>query len=77
MQILVLDDEKIVGERLKASLEKEGHSLEIFISPAVALARIREKYFDVVITDIRMDDIDGIQILKEVREKSMKTKVKI
>jgi len=75
IHILVLDDEKIVGERLKASLEKEGHTLEIFINPAVALNRIREKVFDVVITDIRMDDVDGIQILEEVRKKSLKTKV--
>ena len=75
MQILVLDDEKIVGERLKASLEKEGHTLEIFIHPTAALERIKEKVFDVVITDIRMDDIDGIQVLNEVREKSTKTKV--
>ena len=75
LQILVLDDEKIVGERLQASLEKEGHTLEIFINPVSALNRIREKIFDVVITDIRMDDVDGIQILEEVREKSQKTKV--
>ncbi len=75
IQILVLDDEKIVGERLKASLEKEGYILEIFINPAAALNRIREKAFDVVITDIRMDDVDGIQILEEARKKSQKTKV--
>ena len=75
IQILVLDDEKIVGERLKASLEKEGHTLEIFIDPVAALNRIREKVFDVVVTDIRMDDVDGIQVLEEVRKKSQKTKV--
>jgi DNA-binding NtrC family response regulator len=75
IQILVLDDEKIVGERLKASLEKEDHTLEIFINPVAALNRIREKTFDVVITDIRMDDVDGLQVLEEVRKKSLKTKV--
>ena len=75
IQILILDDEKIVGERLKASLEKEGHTIEIFIDPVAALNRIREKAFDVVITDIRMDDVDGIQVLEEVRKKSQKTKV--
>ncbi len=75
MQILILDDEKIVGERLKASLEKEGHTLEIFLDPVTALNRIREKVFDVVITDIRMDNVDGIQVLEEVRKKSQKTKV--
>ncbi len=75
IQILILDDEKIVGERLKASLEKEGHTLEIFIDPVTALNRIREKVFDVVITDIRMDNVDGIQVLEEVRKKDQKTKV--
>jgi len=75
IQILVLDDEKIVGERLKASLEKEGHTLETFINPVAALNRIKEKVFDVVVTDIRMDDVDGIQVLEEVRKKSQKTKV--
>jgi DNA-binding NtrC family response regulator len=75
IQILVLDDEKIVGERLKASLEKEGHTLEIFINPVAALKRIKEKAFDVVVTDIRMDDVDGIQVLEEVRKQSQKTKV--
>ncbi|NOX33964.1 MAG: response regulator [Deltaproteobacteria bacterium] len=75
MKILVLDDEKIVGERLKASLEKDGHALETFINPVAALDRIREKAFDVVITDIRMDDMDGIQILEAVRKKAEKTKV--
>ena len=75
IHILVLDDEKIVGERLRASLEKEGHTLEIFIDPVAALNRIREKAFDVVITDIRMDDVDGIQVLEEVRKKNQNTKV--
>ena len=75
IQILVLDDEKIVGERLKASLEKDGHTLETFIDPVEALARIKEKVFDVVITDIRMDDMDGIEILTAAREQSKKTKV--
>ncbi len=75
IQILVLDDEKIVGERLRASLEKEGHTLEIFINASTALNRIKEKTFDVVITDIRMDDVDGIQVLEEVRKKSQRTKV--
>lgn len=75
IQILVLDDEKIVGERLKASLEKEGHAIEIFVNPVAALNRLKEKIFDVVVTDIRMDDVDGIQILEKVRKKSQKTKV--
>jgi DNA-binding NtrC family response regulator len=75
MDILILDDEIIVGERLKASLEKDGHNLQIFTSSIQALKSLEKKIFDIVITDIRMDDISGIEILEQVRKKSLRTKV--
>ncbi|MCB2226035.1 MAG: response regulator [Desulfarculaceae bacterium] len=75
LKILILDDETIVGERLQASLEKDGHSLEAFTSPHEAIDALNEKVFDIVVTDIRMDDIDGIKILELVRDKSPRTKV--
>jgi DNA-binding NtrC family response regulator len=75
LDILVLDDEPIVGERLKPALEKEGHQVEIFVDPNRALERISEKAFDIVVTDIRMDEMDGIQVLEKVSEKSNRTKV--
>ena len=75
LEILVIDDEKIVGQRLKASLEQEGYSLESFTDPVKALDRIRQKIFDVVVTDIRMDNLDGITVLEEIRKKSQRTKV--
>jgi DNA-binding NtrC family response regulator len=75
LDILVLDDEPIVGERLKPALEKEGHLVETFVDPYQALERISEKAFDIVITDIRMDEMDGIQVLEKVSVKSTRTKV--
>jgi len=75
LDILILDDETIVGERLKASLEKDGHHIEIFTSSSAALESLTEKTFDIVVTDIRMDDISGIEILESVRKKSLRTKV--
>jgi len=75
LDILILDDETIVGERLKASLEKDGHSLTTFSNPVNALKRLEEDVFDIVITDIRMDDISGIEILECVRKMNQRTKV--
>jgi DNA-binding NtrC family response regulator len=75
LEVLLLDDEPIVGKRLKPALAKIGCSVEVFEEPAVALKRLDEKTFDVVVTDIRMDDIDGIQVLEHVRQKSQRTKV--
>jgi DNA-binding NtrC family response regulator len=73
--ILILDDEPIVGERLKPALEKEGHRVEVFVNPYWALERVGEKEFDIVVTDIRMEDIDGIQVLERVRAMSDRTKI--
>jgi DNA-binding NtrC family response regulator len=75
LEILILDDEPIVGERLKAALEKEGHTVETFVNPFRAVQRLEDKVFDIVVTDIRMDDMDGIEILERVREKDPRTKV--
>ena len=75
LEVLVLDDEPIVGKRLKPALAKVGCEVEVFDDPAAALARIAEKEFDVVVTDIRMDEIDGMQVLEAVNRKSPRTKV--
>jgi len=75
LEVLLLDDEPIVGKRLKPALAKIGCNVEVFEQPAVALQRIDEKEFDIVVTDIRMDEIDGIQVLEHVTNKSPRTKV--
>jgi len=75
IKLLVVDDEAIVGKRLKPSLEKHGYEVETLKNGKSAIERIGEKKFDIIITDVRMDDIDGIQILEHVMAKSPLTKV--
>ena len=75
LQVLILDDEPIVGKRLGPALAKMGGEVEVFENPHQALKRIQEKTFDIVVTDIRMEDIDGIEILEKVKAKSGQTKV--
>ena len=75
LEVLILDDEVIVCKRLKPAIEKMGCDVETFLDPKSALERIAEKEFDVVITDVRMDDIDGIQVLEHVRQKNERTVV--
>jgi len=73
--ILILDDEPIVGERLKTLLVKDGHLVEVFTDPRLAIQHLEEKTFDIIISDIRMREIDGIQVMNHVFQKSKKTKV--
>ncbi len=73
--ILIVDDEPIVGDRLKAFIKKDGHRVETFVDPSAALKRLEEKDFDIVISDIRMGEVDGIQVMQHVFQSSRRTKV--
>ena len=66
--IMVIDDEKIVGAMAKRSLEQDGYEVETFLNGETALARLKEKPFDVVITDLKMKGIDGLEILRTVKQ---------
>lgn len=73
--ILVLDDEPIVLKRLGPALEKAGYGVEVFSRSADAFDRIQETTFDIVITDLKMEGLDGMQFLTEVKERAPRTEV--
>jgi DNA-binding NtrC family response regulator len=75
LRIMVIDDENIVGKRLKPALEKAGDVVETFEDGKQALERFDEQPFDIVVTDVRMDEIDGIEVLEQVLARSSRTKV--
>ena len=75
LKVLLLDDEPIVGKRLKPALTKIGCEVEVFEDSRKALERLEEVNFDIVVTDIRMDEVDGIEILEHVQQKSPRTRV--
>lgn len=75
LEILLLDDEPIVGRRLKPALDKIGCHVEVFENPRDAVARIEQKEFDIVVTDIRMEEMDGIEVLEHVQKRWPRTKV--
>lgn len=73
--ILILDDEPIVSKRLQPALEKKGYEVESYFRSADALDRVRRRDFDIVITDLKMEGVDGMQFLTEVKERSPHTEV--
>jgi DNA-binding NtrC family response regulator len=72
---MIVDDEPIVCKRLKQALVKFGINVEVFEDPAKAVSRLSEKKFDIVVTDVRMEKVDGIQILEYIRECGNSTRV--
>lgn len=75
LRILILDDEPIVCKRLKPAFQKMGHQVETFTDSGQALARLEESAFDIVITDLKMEGADGMQVLRRAREISADTHV--
>jgi ATP-dependent Lon protease len=75
VKILILDDEEIVVTRLKAVLEKEGYSVEEFTDSIKARERIGEVDFDIVITDLKMANFDGMQLFRYAKQKNPETEV--
>lgn len=75
IEALVLDDEMIVCERLRDFLEKKGMTIEVFTDSAIALNRLKEKNFDVVISDLKMDGPTGMDVLRAIRESGAHTEV--
>ncbi len=73
LDLMVVDDEPIVGKRLKSALEKHGYAVEVFETGQSAIERLKEKAFDIVISDIRMDDADGLEVLEAVKKSSSRT----
>lgn len=66
--VMILDDEPIVGERLKPVLEKKGFQVETFTESQKALERLGEKKFHVLVTDLRMSEPDGMDVLRFLRD---------
>jgi len=69
LEICVVDDEQIVCDRLRPVLEKNGFAVETFTDGASAMARLGEKQFDILITDLKMAQPDGLELLGFARQK--------
>jgi len=74
LKLLVVDDEPIVGKRLKSALEKCGYDVEVFETGQSAIQRLAEQEFDIVVSDVRMEDADGLEVLAAVKKSSSRTK---
>ena len=67
MNIMIVDDEKIVRESLFHWFAKLGHTVEKASSGSEALERLEKNPFDLLFVDIRMPEMDGIELLEKVK----------
>ena len=66
--ILLVDDEQKLGRMLATALQSAGYTVERASTGSEALTKLSTMTFDVVVTDLKLPDLSGIQILQRVRE---------
>ncbi len=74
-KLLIVDDEKVAVKNLEHVMKKEGYEVVATQSGANALAHLEKQAFDIVLTDLRMEKVDGLQILKKCRDSWPDTEV--
>lgn len=67
-RILVIDDEEIIRNLLTDVLSDAGHEVIALASPEEAMEKVKEMPFEVVITDLKMPGMDGIEVLRKIKK---------
>ena len=68
MRILVVDDEKLLVKGMKFNLENEGYEVECAYDGASAVELAREGTFDLIVLDVMMPEVDGLEACMRIRE---------
>jgi len=68
-RLLIVEDEETLSESLQRVLSKDGYEVDAVNSAEAALKNLEEAAYDLVITDITLPGIDGIELLRRIREK--------
>ncbi|MFP3867895.1 MAG: endopeptidase La [Desulfobacteraceae bacterium] len=74
-RVLVVDDEEIARNNLEYILRKEGHQVSTAANGVEALDQVKSHDFDLVLTDLKMDRMDGLQLLESVKQLSPHTEI--
>lgn len=67
-KILIVDDEELIRSFLKVALTKAGYFVELASDGKEALTHLRKENFDLLLTDMKMEGMGGIELLKKVKE---------
>lgn len=73
--ILIIDDDVELCEEIAETLQDEGYPVEYISDPDQGQNLINRKAFDIVIIDYKMPGLNGIELLKKIKEKNPQTKV--
>jgi two-component system response regulator PilR (NtrC family) len=73
--ILIVDDEKHIRETLAMYVQSLGHTVETAMDAETALEAVERRDFDLVVSDVRMEGLGGLGLLRQLRERQRTTAV--
>ena len=73
-RILIVDDDDTIRKTLKAILEDEGYSVDLAATGQEAIQKTEENTYDVALLDIRLPDMEGVELLKLIKDNVPKTR---
>ena len=75
LKILIVDDESDITTALKMYLELQGFQIDAFTNPADALTQFKARFYHLLILDIKMPEMNGFELYKEIKKKDKTVKV--
>ncbi len=75
VSVLLVDDEETLTNLLRGELEQHKFTVDEALSGEAALKRLENKKYDVVLLDIRMPGMDGMEVLKTIKARQLASKV--
>ena len=70
MRVLVVDDEKLLVKGIKFNLENDGYQVDTAYDGAQALSMVKEQKYDIIILDLMLPEVDGLEVCRKIRENS-------
>ena len=74
-RLLLVDDEQDITSILCSVLQESGFEVSFFNDPLLALKHFKPRYYDLVILDIKMPDMNGFELYRQIRRKDNRVKV--
>jgi two-component system response regulator HydG len=68
LNVLVIDDDKLLAETIAESLERRGHACTVATGGRAGVAKLEQEPFDIVLTDLKMADLNGLEVVERCRQ---------
>ncbi len=74
-QIMLVDDEPDINAAMRVVLKRGGYGVDTFEYPLIALEKLRPGFYDLIILDVKMPQMDGFELYQEIKKVDKKAKI--